>query len=212
MDELDLLKSHWQKDNIKDKQLSSKEIYPLLLKKSSSIVKTLFYISVVELVFWIFINSALPLLLSDSYTEHLDTLYGNPFIIKFVTIFGYFIIILFVYLLYKSYKSISITDSAKKLMGNILNTRKIIKYYVIYNLILAFVTMAIGLFYAITRNSEIMTKLDNASSGKIILLIGLGLIFSLGFVLIIWVFYRLLYGILLKRLNRNYTELKRLEV
>jgi flagellar biogenesis protein FliO len=29
---------------------------------------------------------------------------------------------------------------------------------------------------------------------------------------IIWIFYRVIYGILLRRLNRNYKELKKLEV
>ena len=51
MDELDLLKKDWNKET-KDSRLTAKEIYPMLLKKSSSIVKTLFYISVAELVFW----------------------------------------------------------------------------------------------------------------------------------------------------------------
>ena len=212
MDELELLKSHWQKDDIKEKQLSSKEIYPLLLKKSSSIVKTLFYISIAELVFWILINSVVPLLLSDSYSENLDHVYGNPSIMLAITVFSYFIIGLFVYLLYKSYKSISVTDNAKKLMESILKTRKVIKYYVVYNLILAFISMVVGLCYAVTRNSEIMAKINDANTGKIALLIITGLAITIGFVCIIWLFYKLLYGILLKRLNRNYSELKKLDV
>ena len=50
MDELELLKKDWNKTDNTKHVLSSKEIYPMLLKKSSSIVKTLFYISVAELV------------------------------------------------------------------------------------------------------------------------------------------------------------------
>ncbi len=212
MDELELLKSHWQKDDLKEKQLSSKEIYPLLLKKSSSIVKTLFYISVLELLFFIFANSILPLLLSDSYTENLDSVYGNPLIMKVAVISGYFIIIPFVYFLYKSYKSISVTDNAKKLMESILKTRKVVKYYVAYNMVLAFIAMTIALYFAVTRNSDLMLKLDGATTGKIILLVSLALIITAGFVCIIWLFYKLLYGILLKRLNRNYSELKKLDL
>ncbi len=212
MDELDLLKSHWQKDDIQEKQLSSKDIYPLLLKKSSSIVKTLFYISIVELVFFVFANSILPMLLSDSYSENIDVVYGNPLIMKVVIISGYFIIIPFVYFLYKSYKSISVTDNAKKLMESILKTRKVIKYYVAYNMVLAFVAMIIAFYFAVTRNSDLMLKLDGAATGKIILLVAIAFIITAGFVFIIWLFYKLLYGILLKRLNRNYEELKKLEV
>jgi len=212
MDELDLLKSHWQKDDIKGKQLSSKEIYPLLLKKSSSIVKTLFYISIAELTLWVFINFIFPFLLSDDYSAHLQTVYGNPFIMKAITGISFVVILLFVYLLYKSYKSISVTDNAKKLMESILNTRKVVKYYVLFNLIYAFISMIIGLYYGITRNSEIMTKLDEASSGKVLIIIGVGLLLTFGFVFVIWLIYRLVYGILLKRLNKNYGELKKLEV
>ena len=52
MDELELLKKDWQSGAPKDEAvLTSKEIYPLMHKKSSSIVKTLFYISVAELIF-----------------------------------------------------------------------------------------------------------------------------------------------------------------
>ena len=40
MDELDILKKDWNKPNTEQKQLSVKDIYPMLQKKSSSIVKT----------------------------------------------------------------------------------------------------------------------------------------------------------------------------
>lgn len=41
------------------------------------------------------------------------------------------------------------------------------------------------------------------------LMVLVGIILMVGF---IWIFYRLVYGILLKRLVKNYKELKRLEV
>ena len=39
MDELELLKNDWQKDNANYPKLTYDEIYKMLLKKSSSIVK-----------------------------------------------------------------------------------------------------------------------------------------------------------------------------
>jgi uridylate kinase len=57
MDELDLLKKDWNKEPSSTNKVSVKDIYAMLHKKSSSIVKTLFYISIAELVFWIFINT-----------------------------------------------------------------------------------------------------------------------------------------------------------
>lgn len=211
MDELDLLKSHWQKDNIKEKQLSSKEIYPLLLKKSSSIVKTLFYISIAELLFWVLIN-ALPMFMSEEYKNNLNELYGNDIMLSVIPFITYGVIIFFVYLLYKSYKSISVTDNAKKLMESILKTRKVIRYYVLYNLFMAGASSLFIFYLAFTNNPELMTKLNDTSLLKTLVMIGVIVVFTAVFILMFWGFYKLLYGILLKRLNKNYSELKKLEV
>ena len=95
MDELELLKKDWVKSDAKFEKKSASQIYPMLLKKSSSIVKTLFYISVAELVFWIVIN-ALPFVMSDTYRAKHEELYSsNLFII--LSVLSYAIIILFVY-------------------------------------------------------------------------------------------------------------------
>lgn len=48
MDELELLKKDWQKRERMHPKLSYDEIYSMLWKKSSSIVKWIFIISVIE--------------------------------------------------------------------------------------------------------------------------------------------------------------------
>ena len=169
MDGLDLLKKDWDKESSK-KKLSVKDIYPMLHKKSSSIVKILFYISLAELVFWILVNS-LPYFTSDSYNERLDLVFQNDYILTGLTITSYAIILLFVYLLYKSYKSISITDSAKNLMESILKTRKIIKYYVLYNLIAAGLSLIIGFYYALHNTPNTAIDFSNISGKKMALII-----------------------------------------
>lgn len=211
MDELDILKKGWNKPNTEQKKLSVKDIYPMLQKKSSSIVKTLFYISIAELVFWILINS-IPYFTSDTYRKKLDAVYTNDAIFTGLTIFSYGIIVIFIYLLYKSYKSISVTDSAKKLMESILKTRKIIKYYVLYNLIIAGVSMIVAFYFAVHNDSETIKGIESMGENGMIIYIIIVTIFSIIFILIFWLFYKLLYGFLLKRLNKNYKELKNLEV
>jgi len=210
MDGLDLLKKDWDKGSSK-KKLSVKDIYPMLRKKSSSIVKTLFYISVAELVFWILVNS-IPYFTSDTYKQRLDVVFQNDYIFTGLNIISYAIILLFIYLLYKSYKSISITDSAKKLMESILKTRKIIKYYVLYNLIVAGLSLIIGFYYALHNTPNTAIDFSSISDKKMAMIILVITLFTAVFVLIIWLFYKLIYGLLLKRLNRNYKELKKLEV
>ncbi|WP_397363191.1 hypothetical protein [Olleya sp. R77988] len=210
MDELELLKKDWVKTDAKFEQKSTKQLYPMLQKKSSSIVKTLFYISIAELVFWIALN-ALPFFMSDTYRAKHEEMYtSNMFII--LSVLSYCIILFFVYLLYKSYKSISVTDNARRLMKNILKTRKVIKYYVLYNLIMASVSMIFAFYYTSKKDPELASKIEHFSNTQYMTMIGIFAFATIVFVGIIWLFYRLIYGILLKRLNRNYNELKKIEV
>lgn len=210
MDELELLKKDWVKNDDRFEKKSTAQIYPMLLKKSSSIVKTLFYISIAELVFWVAINT-MPFLMSDSYRAKHEEMYtSNMFII--LSLLSYAIILLFVYLLYRSHKSISVTDNAKKLMQNILKTRKIIKYYVLYNLVLASVSMILAFIYTSSHDPLLAEKIDHFTNKQYIAMIGMFMLVTIVFVAVIWLFYKLLYGILLRRLNKNYKELKKIEV
>jgi hypothetical protein len=211
MDELELLKKDWEKKDPAHKKLSVEELYPILYKKSSSIVKTLFYISVGELIFWILVNT-IPYFTSDSYQDRLNAVYTNEYVFTGLTVISYIVILLFVYLLFKARKSISVTDSAKKLMENILKTRKVIKYYVIYNLVMAFASMVIGIYIGIFHDPEVSAKIANFSNKQLLFTYTFIVFVTAIFVLIIWLFYKLLYGLLLRRLNRNYKELKKLEV
>ncbi len=210
MDELELLKRDWNKGTDKFKNYSDSDIYPMLHKKSSSIVKTLFYISVAELVFWLLI-SYVPYAFSDKMQARLDESYENPLFVA-LTVFGFLIIGLFVYLLYKSHKSISTTDNAKKLMESILRTRKVVKYYVLYNLIMIFITIPLSLYFEFNQNLEFHDQVAAFDATQMTILVAITILVTAIFLGVIWLFYKLLYGILLKRLNRNYNELKKLEV
>jgi hypothetical protein len=211
MDELDILKKDWNKEKPEHKKLSAQDIYPMLQKKSSSIVKTLFYISIAELIFWILVNNITPYFSSDENKTVFSSLFSDS-LITLLDILSYLVIALFIYLLFKAQKAIIATDNAKKLMESILYTRKIIKYYVVYNLGMVFIIVLITLFYGINYDPEISATFLHYSDIELffVILIYIGVIG--GFMLIIWLFYKLLYGFLLKRLNQNYKELKKLEV
>ncbi len=210
MDELQLLKKDWNKPTA-HKTLSASDIYPMLHKKSSSIVKTLFYISIAELIFWITVNF-LPYFTSDSYRKKFDTLYTNETLLNVLTCISTAIIFLFIYLLYRSYKAISVTDNTKKLMETILKTRKIIKYYVLYNLITIGASVLLGVYYAFTQDPIIAEHFNQLEGLQLILIVTIVLLATALFVLAFWLFYKLIYGILIKRLNKNYNELKKIEL
>jgi hypothetical protein len=212
MDELELLKKDWNKSNPDFKQVSPKEIYSMLLKKSSSIVKTLFYISLAELIFWIAMN-LVPLFASKEFQQEMVEIYDNhELFLSVLTIISIVIILTFIFLLYKSYKSISITDNAKKLMEKILNTRKLVKYYVLCNLALIAINFVFTLKITVSENEELSSQLNLASTPEMLWFMGKVILFLIIFLSIFWLFYMLIYGILVKRLNKNYKELKKMEV
>ena len=74
------------------------------------------------MVFWILIN-VVPYFMSSNYRGEIEELSHHTWYI-ILTVSGYFIIGGFIYFLYRSYNTISVTDSAKKLMENKLKESK----------------------------------------------------------------------------------------
>ena len=213
MDELELLKKDWQKDNSKYPKLTYKEIYKMILKKSSSIVKWIFIISLLEFAFWLLISFALK---DTKMMEDVQALNMNHILIP-LTIITYVVLIYFFYLFYKNYRNISSTDSTKRLMENILKTRRTVKYYVYFNLASLVVGTGLGLSYIFKHDENIASQLELASADggifKTYAVIIIATVIMLAVMIgILLLFYRVVYGILLKRLNGNYKELKKLEL
>ena len=100
-------------------------------------------------------------------------------------------------------------------MKNILLVRKTVKWYVYYNLIYVIVFSIIlnVLIFNTPDGINILAEVDsnnlNQENIKAIFIIVQLVIIAI-MILILWLFYYLLYGILLKKLNKNYKELTRL--
>tara|TARA_Y100001934_G_C11837199_1_gene533355 strand:- start:323 stop:616 length:294 start_codon:yes stop_codon:yes gene_type:complete len=97
-------------------------------------------------------------------------------------------------------------------MESILKTRKVIKYYVLYNLVMIFISIPLSLYFEFNQNSEFHDQVAAFDTTQMTILVAVTILVTAIFLGIIWLFYKLLYGILLKRLNSNYSELKKLEV
>ena len=69
MDELELLKKDWQKDDNNYPKKSYNEIYKMILKKSSSIVKWILIISILE--FMVLRGTDLFMLLDEKYKKEM---------------------------------------------------------------------------------------------------------------------------------------------
>jgi polyferredoxin len=209
MKELDLLKKDWQKNNAFE-QVSEVDIYKMLHTKSSSIVKWIFIISILEILLWtsisVFFNT-------DDYLKNIKHEELNLFF-EALTILNYAVILVFIYLFYKNYVSISTTVSTKQLMKDILKTRKTVQCYVWYNLGMVALSLMIGFFMAFNYNPEVAVLMDKIGNNTKVMVITIG-VFALiiaAFLGIFWLFYRLLYGILLRRLYANYSELKKIDL
>jgi hypothetical protein len=119
-------------------------------------------------------------------------------------------------LFYKNYKLVSYQSSVKELIQSILKVKKTVSQYVWFNLSMLAVATLGGLIGSILYGPESETILEMAQQrentfvfwGIIGLVVVVVIALAIGFLLL---FYRLLYGILLKKLKRNYKELVKLE-
>lgn len=213
MDELELLKKDWQKKEELHPKLSYDEIYGMIKKKSSSTVKWIFYISIIEFIFWAVLNLF-------SYTKEsleLEKTWHVYEITTTLTIINYIVLTYFIYKFYSNYKLISITESSKKLMKNILNVKKTVTQYVWFNIGIFVAYLIVSLYGNLNYgvNSEKIAEAASQAGNETIfwvMLTGMVLVALTIVLLLIWFFYKLLYGILLRRLRKNYNELKKLEV
>lgn len=213
MDELDLLKKDWKKNDNQFPKLSEKEIYAMLHKKSSSIVKWIFIISVLEIILWSVIN----FFTTDDKSIRMLEVYHIKTLMDVIMIINYAVIVFFIYLFYRNFRSIDTTDNVKSLMSNILRTRKTVKYYIWCNLAMMAITFIIIMAATIkydNRFTQIAEQVSGSDKSTVfwIFLMGITLVFLIAFLVIFWLFYRLIYGFLLRRLHKNYEELKKIDL
>lgn len=212
MEELDLLKKDWKKNENKFPKVSEQEIYAMLHKNSTSVVKWIFLISIVEFSFFL----ALTVLFSGNAETAKMESYLSGTTIALITVLDYAIMVYFFCMFYINYKKITTTDRVKNLMSNILKTRKTVSNYIFVKI--SFIVILLLTMFVLYFNNE--PEILNArhvaeEQGKtfilyllyFVIVIFAAALFAAG----IWLLYRLVYGFLLKRLKRNYEELKKID-
>ena len=204
MDELELLKKDWQKGVDNFPHVSREDIYKMSHSKSSSIVKWIYYISIIE-----FSVGLILILLNPKIDGQVEF----PQWIEYISLATFPVLAWFIFQFYKNYRSITANDSVRKLMKSIIKTRRTVKHYVLFNLVVAGIFSCIGLYLGFVDiaggHEEFTATASLADYAKLSVVI---LLVTAGIIALIYGIYYLLYGILLKRLNRNYKELKKLEV
>jgi hypothetical protein len=213
MDELDMLKKDWKNKDYSSNQITEKEIYGMLHKRSSSIVKWIFMISIGEFLLYIIAS----LLLKNNESIVKFNSMDKYHILIILEVISYAILGFFMIKFYLNYKKINANQSIKNLIKNILETRKTVKTYIKIVIIYSTFTAILMPIIQFNYDPEFIKMYHKVvDSGHETLFIIFSLLFTLVFIgifiLFMWLFYKLIYGILLKRLYGNYEELKKLEM
>ena len=214
MDELELLKKDWETSSKNYPKLNKGDIYKLIYKRSSSIVKWIFIISLLEFAFWTLISFTF----KDSKDLEKIESYDVDYILYPLMILGYAVLIYFFYIFYKNYKNISATENTKTLMERILKTRKTVKHYVVFNLVFMCISIIVGVWIELTNNPDVqntLMRIQSEGEGNVtvfyLIVVGVSIIAMAIITAILLGFYYLIYGLLLKRLKSNYKDLKEME-
>lgn len=218
MDELELLKKDWQTKEGTMPKLSYDEIYSMLWKKSSSIVKWIFIISIIEFVLphLLYLLPAVREGMGIDFYEQL----GVKNLMIGISVFNYIVVFYFIFQFYKRYKEISVLESARDLMRRIIRTRRTVKHYIIFALSLfLFTFLAIATAIYLSDGEHLITVLNLDDAATKLSPARLKAVISFVFVItgilftaLIGLIYFLIYGLLIRKLGRNYNELKRLEI
>lgn len=197
MDELDKYKKAWENQPEDTNKVSKVDIYKMMKLKSSSVVKWIFIIGLIEFAFLILSH----LFVDKDYADQQFESLGLKNTYLFFQILAIVIMIYFLRKFYLNYKNISVITNTKDLMTQILRTRKTVKNYFFANIFI-FGFMAIVMFLKFLKD-----KFEVLSSTEIIVMAISYLIILVILLLVLWLFYQLIYGFLLRKLKNNYKEL-----
>ncbi len=216
--DLDNFKKTWQEQEVPPKYDSS-EIEAMLNKSSRNYVKYILWISVLEFVVILAMNIYYTFLGDDSAsfltvltrlgihnTNELQADFSHLyFILKIISLV---ITAYFVVRFYKNYRRINIESNLKKLILQIISFKKTVNQFILANIsLLVLFTIVLTYFTFSTLATQ---HIEMSHPTLIGFVVGLILMTAVS-VLLMWVYYRIVYGILLKRLGKNLSELQKIE-
>ena len=216
--DLDQLKKSWQEQEVSPKY-NSTEIEAMRNKSSRNYVKYIFWISCAEFLVILGMNIYYLFEGEDSQTyinilrkvgvhnsvevqSNFDHLY---YVLKVISLI---LTAVFVVQFYWNYKKITVESNLKKLIVQIIKFKKTVNLFILANIFLMILyTVALVIF---TNWILFEQNIALARSTLIGFYAGFGVMMALGVVLI-WIYYRVVYGIILKKLGENLLELKKID-
>lgn len=214
LDELELLKRDWHKREQDLPRLTYEQIHKMIWKRSSSLVRWIFYISIIEFIapHLLYVIPSFRDGLSYELVESLGI--STPLYV--LTAFQYGVALYFIFRFYLRYREISVLDTTGNLMKGILKTRKTVLHYVIFSLgmiLLVFAIFIEGIFFSNNLVDQLhLTSSADIDPGKIKwLVIGVMALTGIIFTALVGGVYYFIYGMLTRKLTKNYFELEKLE-
>ena len=205
MEELDLLKRDWQKREKNLPKLSYDDIYKMMLKKSSSSVRWIFYISLIEL--------GLGILIILFYHPSVGKQIELPQYIDYFSYLSIPVLLFFVYRFFQNYRNISTTSSVKDLLESIMKARRTVRLYIILNMILGGLASIFTFIYVyIVQQGGWEVFVQEAQIKDYLIIFVVAVVATAIVMALLLGIYLLLYGFLMRRLKMNYKELKKMEV
>lgn len=216
--DLDNFKKTWQEQDVQPKY-NSTEIEAMLNKSSRNYVKYILWISIAEFfvifcmnIYYSFLgddtNSFLSILgkLGVKSTSSLEAgfthlYFGLKTISLILTAF-------FVVRFFLNYRRINIESNLKKLILQIIKFKKTVNLFILANIFLLILFTVVLTVFTFSVLSQQNIHLNNPT--LIGFLVGTILMTAISVVLI-WIYYRIVYGIILKRLGKNLAELQKID-
>ncbi|MGE4514225.1 beta-carotene 15,15'-monooxygenase [Chryseobacterium taeanense] len=216
--DLDSFKKTWQEQPVQ-KKYDDNEILKMLNKKSRNYVKYIFWISVAEFllfsvmgIFYFFQteedNGFLNILekLGAQKTAEVENSFENIYwVLKVLSII---VTAYFVYKFYQNYRKIKIEENLKGLITRIIKFKKTVNSFILISILLlvAFTSIfTIFIFYSLSSQN-----VEPKNSAMMIFVVGVILTTAFS-VLLIWLYYRLVYGIIMSKLDKNLKQLKEID-
>lgn len=216
--DIDSLKKSWQDQVISD-DYNQEEIEVMLNKKSRNYVKYILWISVAEFVIFGIINF-IALFSNSFHTDFtnilnklqiknqnevefsLDKIY-NVMKIASLVITGVFVVIF-----YSNYRKINVESNLKKFIIHIIKFKKTVNLFIFSNILLLFLFIGSFTAFIIFTIKKQNIQIDNPTFWGLIT----GVIFSLLVcIVLILLYYKIAYGIILKRLSKNLKQLETID-
>ncbi|MDF0718740.1 beta-carotene 15,15'-monooxygenase [Kaistella sp. PBT33-4] len=215
---IDDFKKTWQEHEVRPKYGNS-EILEMLNHKSRNYVKYILWISVVEFlfftglsVFYIFrtedSNSFISAMekLGVHNTPELQQEFGHLY--NILKALSFLITGFFVVRFYQNYRRINLEANLKRFILQIMIFRRTVNHFILANILLLIIfTGILTLFIFRTLATQEIT-LEQPTLVGFLTGIGIATLLSVG---LIWLYYRIVYGIIMKKLGRNLNQLKDIE-